>query len=595
VGEWSDTEINADTMAWYILEHPAWDPNWREDAKAILHWSSAMFENHAWEKFGVKPINEQTAYRVPGNSHTTRHASVLLTYAEKTRDTSVKEGAIRELNWATYAVAEDGRNRYPYDMVWLTDGYGDYVRHYLRAMAAAPELAPRFQNHVLRTSSVIKTSSYASNAVTYTTYDTAARELLRVAFTPTAVTAGGKRLVRVNEATDLDYQEGYTFNEPGDVPGVLRIRHDESGDIEIRGTKINQPPIAENQTVTVNQNSSLEIKLSALDDGLPAGSQLTYSVTGPYSGKVSGTAPALTYTPDEDFVGTDLLPFRISDGELTSDIAQVTIKVTRPNLAQLHEAQPFTTEDPQTGATGVSALAALTDSDLAVSANAAADRSAAREVSVGVLWPEAQAVRQVVFRQGAITELGSGYFAPDFRLQTTADGSTWQDASVVTLVPHYLGDARVDMLDFIFTFASEVQLRGIRVTGKVGRFGQTTSTFPRVREFEVYSSLASSRPPELDYGPQNSTVSEGGQAIFGVRPRSVAFVVYQWQRSGDKGKTWEDIAGANSSYYQAPPARYPADNGTQFRCVVSSGTPPDAASQPATLTVLAPKPPPPGN
>ena len=39
-------------------------------------------------------------------------------------------------------VAEDGRNRYPYDMVWLTDGYGDYVRHYLRAMAAAPELAP---------------------------------------------------------------------------------------------------------------------------------------------------------------------------------------------------------------------------------------------------------------------------------------------------------------------------------------------------------------------------------------------------------------------------------------------------------------------
>jgi hypothetical protein len=150
------------------------------------------------------------------------------------------------------------------------------------------------------------------------------------------------------------------------------------------------------------------------------------------------------------------------------------------------------------------------------------------------------------------------------------------------------------MLDFIVTFTSEVQLRGIRVTGKVGRFGQTTSTYPRVREFEVYSSLAASRPPELDYGPQNATVSEGGQAIFGVRPHSVALVVYQWQRSRDQGKTWEDIAGANSSYYQAPPARYPADNGTQFRGVVSNGTPPDALSRPATLTVLAPKPPPPG-
>ena len=415
-----------------------------------------------------------------------------------------------------------------------------------------------------------------------------------MAFTPTAIAAGGKRLIQLKEVADLDRQEGYTFNAPGDVPGVLRIRHDESGNIEIRGTKTNQPPIAESQTVTVNQNSPLEIKLSALDDGLPAGSHLTYSVTGPYSGKISGTAPALTYTPDADFVGTDLLPFRVSDGELTSDTAQVTIRVIRPNLAQLPGARPFTTEDPQTGATGIFALAALADGDLATSVNAAADRDTPREVSVGVLWPEAQGVRQLIFRQGAITALGSGYFAPGFRLETTSDGSTWQDASAVTLAPQYLGDARVDMLDFIFTFASEVQLRGVRVTGKVGRFGQKTSAYPRVREFEVYSSLASSRPPELDYGPQNATVSEGGQAIFGVRPHSVAFVAYQWQRSGDQGKTWEDIPGANSSYYQTPPARYPADNGTQFRGVVSNGTSPDAASRPATLTVLAPKPPPPG-
>jgi hypothetical protein len=128
----------------------------------------------------------------------------------------------------------------------------------------------------------------------------------------------------------------------------------------------------------------------------------------------------------------------------------------------------------------------------------------------------------------------------------------------------------------------------------VGRFGQTTSTFPRVREFEVYSSLASSRPPELEYGPQNATVSEGGQAIFGVRPHSVVFVAYQWQRSGDKGKTWEDIAGANSSYYQTPPARYPADNAVEFRCVVSNGTSPDTVTRPATLTVLAPGAAPPG-
>ena len=49
---------------------------------------------------------------------------------------------MRRLNWATYSVDADGKNRYPNDDIWLTDGYGDYVRHYLRAMASFPELAP---------------------------------------------------------------------------------------------------------------------------------------------------------------------------------------------------------------------------------------------------------------------------------------------------------------------------------------------------------------------------------------------------------------------------------------------------------------------
>jgi len=30
----------------------------------------------------------------------------------------------------------DGKNRFPGDEPWLTDGYGDYIRHFLRAMDA---------------------------------------------------------------------------------------------------------------------------------------------------------------------------------------------------------------------------------------------------------------------------------------------------------------------------------------------------------------------------------------------------------------------------------------------------------------------------
>jgi len=190
--DWSDTEINADTLAMYILEHKdQWDPKWREQAKNALDWSSRTFANHEFEQWGVTAINEQTAYKVPGNSHTSRHASVELLYCEQTGECTSKEDAIRRLNWATYTVDSDGKNRYPRDDIWLTDGYGDYVRHYLRAMAAFPELAPDDQNHLLRTTSVIQTIEYRPKQIRYTKFDPASVERFKVgAFRPVSCKGG---------------------------------------------------------------------------------------------------------------------------------------------------------------------------------------------------------------------------------------------------------------------------------------------------------------------------------------------------------------------------------------------------------------------
>jgi hypothetical protein len=187
----SDTETNADTMAAYILEHPEWDPDWRNQVEAILRWSLETFGNQDWVEYGVIPINEQTVYQVPGNSHTSRYASVELLLGEKTRDDSRKADAIRRLNWATYMVSNDGKNRYPGDAIWLSDGYGDYVRHYLRAMASAPELAPDDQNHLLRTSSVIKSIDYGSDAIIYTKFDGRSQEKFKLgAWNPTSIRGG---------------------------------------------------------------------------------------------------------------------------------------------------------------------------------------------------------------------------------------------------------------------------------------------------------------------------------------------------------------------------------------------------------------------
>ena len=192
--DYSDTEINADTLAFYILEHPGWDPEGKARARGILDWSYRTFANNEAARWGVVVINEQTAYTVPGNSHTSRHASVELLYAEKTGDGSARDAARRQLAWASYWVDEDGKNQYPRDDNWLTDGYGDFVRHYLRAMAADPELSPGTQDHLLRTTSVVRSITYGKTQIAYGKFDPVSDEELKLgASTPTGIQGGTMR------------------------------------------------------------------------------------------------------------------------------------------------------------------------------------------------------------------------------------------------------------------------------------------------------------------------------------------------------------------------------------------------------------------
>jgi hypothetical protein len=177
---YSDTQINAGTLALYVLENPGWMEAGVGTVRRILDWGNGKFGNPLWARYGVLATNEQTAYEVPGNSHTSRQASLELMWAEAAGDPSHKAQAVRNLSWATYMVDTDGKNRYYRDDIWLTDGYGDYVRHYLRAMAAAPELAPSDQNHLLRTSSVVRTIRYGADEIAYEKWDAASRERLKL-------------------------------------------------------------------------------------------------------------------------------------------------------------------------------------------------------------------------------------------------------------------------------------------------------------------------------------------------------------------------------------------------------------------------------
>ncbi len=83
--------------------------------------------------------------------------------------------------------------------------------------------------------------------------------------------------------------------------------------------------------------------------------------------------------------------------------------------------------------------------------------------------------------------------------------------------------------------------------------------------------------------PAGVSVTEDATATFSVTATGDAPLSYQWQI--DTGSGWGDIGGANASSYTTP-ATTLADDGNQYRCVVSNTIPSSATSTAATLTVL---------
>ncbi|MBZ5675069.1 MAG: immunoglobulin domain-containing protein [Acidobacteriia bacterium] len=88
-------------------------------------------------------------------------------------------------------------------------------------------------------------------------------------------------------------------------------------------------------------------------------------------------------------------------------------------------------------------------------------------------------------------------------------------------------------------------------------------------------------PPAITQQPQSATTLVGQTATFSVTASGTG-LSYQWQ-SMPSGGSFSNISGATSSTYTTPLAAL-ADNGTQFRCVVTNGQG-SATSNAATLSV----------
>src|SRR6185503_9199899 len=101
--------------------------------------------------------------------------------------------------------------------------------------------------------------------------------------------------------------------------------------VSITIADVNDSPVAADERITTDEDTATAITLSATD---AEGSTLTYAiVAAPVHGTLSGTAPALTYTPMANFNGVDSFTFQANDGSVDSNVATVSITIADVNDA----------------------------------------------------------------------------------------------------------------------------------------------------------------------------------------------------------------------------------------------------------------------
>jgi hypothetical protein len=140
------------------------------------------------------------------------------------------------------------------------------------------------------------------------------------------IAAGPSHGTLTGTAPNLTYQPAANYNGADSFTFTVSdgMATSAPATVSISVTPVNDAPVANPQSVATQQNTAVAITLSGSDVD---GDTLTYAIaTPPAAGSLSGAVPAITYTPNSGYVGSDSFTFIVSDGTLTS--APATIGIT---------------------------------------------------------------------------------------------------------------------------------------------------------------------------------------------------------------------------------------------------------------------------
>jgi hypothetical protein len=130
------------------------------------------------------------------------------------------------------------------------------------------------------------------------------------------------------------YTPGLNYNGPDSFTFEASdgLQASAPSEVSITVTPVNDAPVASSGTATVAEDGTVAITLVGSD--VDSGDPLTYiSTSGPLQGTLNIAGAVATYSPAQNFHGADVFTFKVSDGQLDSPSAAITITVTPVNDA----------------------------------------------------------------------------------------------------------------------------------------------------------------------------------------------------------------------------------------------------------------------
>lgn len=148
--------------------------------------------------------------------------------------------------------------------------------------------------------------------------------------------------VLTGTAPNLSYTPNTDFNGSDSFTFTVNDGLDTStaATVNLTVLNVNDAPVANTQSVTLGEDTNINLVLTASDID---GDALTYQVVSqPSNGSLTGTAPNLNYTPNENYFGNDSFSFSVNDGTVNSTEASVSIVINSVNDAPRITSFPIT-------------------------------------------------------------------------------------------------------------------------------------------------------------------------------------------------------------------------------------------------------------